>query len=67
MMQPPTDLRPGSGKLEHYKYWTPGLRPYNTKSSVLQAIELKQRVYRKDREMDKTEVFNYDNNQFEGV
>ena len=63
----PTCLRPGSGTLKYYKYWTPGLRPYKTKSAILKAIELKISVFRLDKIMNKTEEFNYKTMDFELV
>ena len=57
----------GRGGLKYYKYWVIGLRAFTTKAQVLKALELGQVVYRKDKLLNTTELFNFKTNRFEEV
>jgi len=45
------NLQPGTNGLKWYKFWTPGLATYKSKSKIVAALNLGFMVFRKDKIM----------------
>ena len=53
-------LNPGLLSLKYYRFYTPGICTYKTKSKIIEALNLGIEVYMFDKDMGHT--FKWDNN-----
>ena len=51
-------MQPGSLSLKYYKFFTPGLCTYKTKSKIIEALNLGIEVYRLDKIMNNIHRWN---------
>ncbi len=67
----PLCLQKGNGGLRHYKYWSnsnwTGRTMLKSKKAILEAINLKLIILRRDKITNKLEVFNYKTSNFKEV
>lgn len=52
------DLHPGTHSLKYYKFYTPGICVYKTKSKIIEALNLGIVVYMLDKIMGETYAWN---------
>ncbi len=58
-------MQPGSLSLRHYRFYTPGLCTYKTKSKIIEALNLGIEVCRFDNIMK--EIHRWDGNEWEKI